>query len=256
MTPISLLAAIFYAYSNIFFLIALRYTYTANVLVLYSTCSIWGYLFSYYLLNEPIVRHTAICCIVVILGVILIFLSEWFDEGIIVGGSANFYPTITENLIGMLLSLTVAISNGAYYTLLRLSKNTEGRTLDVTPILVVATTIVTTFSLFLNDNGITNGTSFMLTGNSQTIFIYLQGIIVLPVSFVLMSNASSYITSTEIGMILAFDTVLEPIWVELAGFEGMPEFTVVGGCIIVISLLVNNYITIQKSQIREYESIL
>ena len=73
----------------------------------------------------------------------------------------------------------------------------------------------------------------------DAMFILIQGCIVLPTAFTLLTLAPSYISAPEVSLYTLIETVLGPVWVYLGGFEAPPIFAVYGGIALIIALSVH-----------------
>jgi len=240
------LAGVMYGLSNIGFLWAVKSTYAANVLVIISTSCFFSAILSYFLLGERLKLHTLLACLLCAGGVLFIFADVLFlrkqDTSVFSSNSQTF---------GNIMALWTAFSSGAYFTLLRCVVVKEGAHVDLIPVNIITCAFVLVFSLFQDDNGVTragaNG-SFLPTGRVEILWLFLQGAFVIPVSYSLLTHASSMICSAEVGMIMTLETVLGPLWVKLAGFDNPPRFTVYGGSIILLALLLHEYINLQEDR--------
>jgi len=239
------LAGLIYGMANVAFLWAIKSTYAANVLVVMSTSSFFSSVFSYFLLGERLRLHTGVACIMCFGGILFIFAETLFLEG----NDTSVFSAKSQTF-GNLMALWVAVSSGCYFTLLRYTVKEKGADgASHIPINVITCSFVLFFSLFQKDNGCTrmgeNG-SFLKTGDLQILWLMLQGLIVIPVSFSLLSHASTMIRSAEVSMIMTLETVLGPLFVWLAGFDNPPRFTVYGGIIIIVALLGHEYINLKE----------
>ena len=254
-----LLAGVIYGLGNLFFLWAVSFTYVASALVVMATASFWASLLSFFLLGEKMEMHTMVCCFTCIAAIVLIFSASSDEDG----DEDDFQPTESEHIFGLLCALGVAITSACYYTVMRvvMVKNRQSQSaadggvrenIDLIPVNVLSCFLVMCVSLTLKDNGITRGESFMLTGDTSTLYLFLQGCLCIPLSFTLLANASGRIRSAEIGMIMTFETVMGPVWVQLAGYEAPPSFTLYGGIIIVTALLTHEYVNLQRDTPQTY----
>jgi drug/metabolite transporter (DMT)-like permease len=248
------LAGIVYGIANLCFVIAAHNTYISSMLVVIATSSIFANIISYFLLNEPMLIHTWVCSFVCVGAIILVFAKTLFGDGEESNEEDEIKFTSQQQTIGMLCALCVAIGSGLYYTILRyISQSTSTSTstsdkkeeIDLIPVNIISMFFVSFITLFFKDNGVTNGESYMATGQFPIIHLFLQGLVVIPLSFTFLANASRRIKSAEIGMIMTFETIVGPIWVSLAGYDKPPALSVYGGIIIVISLLSHEYINLQ-----------
>ena len=245
------LAAIFYATCNICFLLAVRQTYAANVLVIISTSSIFAAIISYFLLDEKLKIHTLCTCLICFGSILFIFSDEIFTSKDEEAHRSEELFSSEDQIIGNLLALVVAVGSGAYFTLLRFVIKREGN-VDLIPVNITACGIVLFASLCFPNNGSTRigegVSSVMSTTKIEILYLLLQGLISIPVSFSLLTHASTLINSAEVAMIMTIETVLGPLWVWLGGWEAPPANTVYGGVFIVISLCVHEWINLRNER--------
>jgi len=66
--------------------------------------------------------------------------------------------------------------------------------------------------------------------------ISLTGLIILPVSFVMLSRASRYTTASNVSMLMLLETVLGPLWVWMFIDERPSHLTIAGGAIVIMAI--------------------
>ena len=66
--------------------------------------------------------------------------------------------------------------------------------------------------------------------------ISLTGLIILPVSFVMLSRASRYTTASNVSMLMLLETVMGPLWVWMVIDEQPSHLTIAGGAIVVLAI--------------------
>jgi hypothetical protein len=74
-----------------------------------------------------------------------------------------------------------------------------------------------------------------VTGTELAILI-VNGMALLPLSFVLLSIGPAYISAPEVSLYTLIETVLGPVWVWLGGFEAPPVSAMYGGSILILAL--------------------
>ena len=70
-------------------------------------------------------------------------------------------------------------------------------------------------------------------------YLAMLGLILLPVSFILLTRAPIYISAPEVSLIILLETIIAPIWVWLAIKEEPPLATLIGGGIIIVALAIH-----------------
>jgi len=78
------------------------------------------------------------------------------------------------------------------------------------------------------------GTDEMLAG--QVWAIAVAGLLILPVSFLCLTNATRHTSATNVSLLLLLETVLGPVWVWVGAGEAMTSAMILGGAIVVGSL--------------------
>lgn len=74
----------------------------------------------------------------------------------------------------------------------------------------------------------------------EAIILTVNGVLVLPISFVLLTIGPSLISAPEVSLIMLLEAVVGPIWVWLGGFEAPPIATVIGGGILIFALFIHS----------------
>lgn len=100
--------------------------------------------------------------------------------------------------------------------------------------------IVATIPFYKDFNGLTGFDLSMLL---------LNGMLVLPIAFVLLTIAPSLISAPEVSLYMLIETVLAPIWVWLAGFEAPPVSAWIGGAILLAALVTHRQVFISRSRL-------
>ena len=200
------------------FVCAVENTSVANAVFIFAAMPIFAALFSYFLLGETIPARVKKTIISVSLGLILIAYGSTENE--------------TSNWIGDLFALYVCISYAAALTLIRKLKNIS--MLPAVPIAYLGSAI----TLFFFTNPFTE-----LEVNS---FLYLVhgGFIAIGTCFLVIGPR--YISSPEASLLILLETILAPIlvWAILHEYPGI--WSIVGGTIIVLTLLISNLYAFNK----------
>jgi drug/metabolite transporter (DMT)-like permease len=85
------------------------------------------------------------------------------------------------------------------------------------------------FALLLESGGL------IFTG-PQLGYTLAMGLIVVPISFALITVGPRYLPAPEVGLLMLLETVLGPIWVWLAIGEYPGDLALVGGALVVATL--------------------
>ncbi len=68
------------------------------------------------------------------------------------------------------------------------------------------------------------------------LLLTLNGVVVLPVAFVLLTIGPSLISAPEVSIYMLIETVVGPIWVFIAGFDRPRLDTLIGGGVMIVAL--------------------
>ena len=60
--------------------------------------------------------------------------------------------------------------------------------------------------------------------NDEWLFLAIQGIVILAVGNTCLTVATRYLAATEVTIVMLLDTVLEPVWVWVAGLDTPPMY--------------------------------
>ena len=184
------------------------------VLIGVATVPIFAAILSRIILGEALSKITIITAVLVMIGLYISVLGQANSE-IKMGATT---------LTGAILGLGVAFSLAMNFTIIRKDK-------DVPFVLAIAIG------------------AFMAAGLgalcSETLYwppigniaaIALTGIIILPVSFVTLSYAARFVSSSTVSLIMLLETVLGPLWVWWGIGEVPTDSMLIGGAIVVICL--------------------
>lgn len=200
-----------YVVSNLAFVLSVSNTHVANTLIILATSPMFAALLSIFFLKEKVTLATW-----------LAIASSFVGILIVVGDSFG-----TANALGDMIALVAAIALASAFTLIRRSPK-----VDMVPALALAGLVVAALSYPL--------TAPFVYSDQQILWIALMGIIVLPVSFGLMTIGPRYIPAPEVSLLLLLETTLGPIWVWLAIGEEPTDNAIIGGVIVVATLLVHS----------------
>lgn len=203
-------AAFFFSSSTIFFVHAIQNTSVANVLVIIATAPLFSALISKIFLKEHVSKSTWLAILVSCGGIGILFY------GSLTGGSH----------LGDLYALASAISIASQITTVRLSKH-----VDMVPSLGISGIIIALFVLPFASPLSVNSIDFSV--------LMLLGLIILPIAFGLITVGPRYITATEVSLIMLLETFIGPIWVWLILGEVAEDATIIGGVLILTTLVIH-----------------
>ena len=203
----TLLAAVLFTGSTLCFVSAVKHTAVANALLIVATVPLSAAIISRVVLGERVRRATWLAIAGAIGGLGLIFVG---DLGV-------------GNLFGNALALGAAVFLGGYFTVLR-----SGRVDTALPALIlagIASAVVA--SLFADD---------LRVPIDNWPYVLLLGLVVMPVSFALISLGPKSLPAAEVGLIMLLEAVFGVAWAWVFLNEAPTWNAGVGGTLIILSL--------------------
>ena len=208
----ALFTALLQGIGSALFVIAISTTSVANTVVLIATAPLFAAIASHFFLRERVKPHTWIACILVLTGVALVFSSS-LD---------------LSHTTGDICALGAAMTLGGNLTILR-----RHHGMPRMPVVAVSGIITATLAL-------PGSAPFELSPYSYAV-LGLMGMVQMPLALVLVTSGTRYLTSPEVSLFLLLETLLGPVWVWLALGETVSRSTLLGGAIIVGTLLVHGW---------------
>ncbi|NLX62010.1 MAG: DMT family transporter [Tissierellia bacterium] len=210
-----ILGAITYSATVMCFVIANKLTTAANAILLQYTAPIFVAILGAWILKEKIHWYDVVSIIVVFLGMGLFFI-EGVDKGNALG-----------NIIAILAGFSLACTTIA----LRLQK--EGSAVETTWLGNILTFIIALpFIVKVKIDAV------------NLIIVLLLGSFQLGISYILYVNSLKYITAFEAILITVLEPLLNPLWVYIFTGEAPGIYAIIGGTIVILTVLMRNvYIT-------------
>lgn len=206
---LSLLAGIFLGASFFGNIFALLYTSVANVVFLLSSSPFIAALLGWLILGERVKKRTWAAIALTSVGV-----------SVMVGHALS-----GDGIIGMAFALMMAISYAAFSVIMR-----RGKDNDMLPAaligglfsMLVATVAIDDFAISWADLGICLALGFFQMGLALVLFIY----------------GSKHVPAAELTLLTMLEVILSPIWVWFLFNEHPGNYTLIGGSIIMLGVLV------------------
>jgi len=214
---LGLVVALLFALNTSLFVISIRHTAVANTLVLLSAAPLFAAVFSSLFLREHAPLRTWIATLIGIASIAFIMADSL--------GAAN--------LIGDGAALAVTITMAAILTLMRYMRSNN------------AIPIVALSGLLLALAMLLPSQPLSLSG-SDWFYMGVLGLVVIPVSFALTLAAPKYLPAPEVGLIFLLETVLGPFLVWLVLGEEPPVATLIGGVVLVTTLVAHASLSLRK----------
>ena len=209
------------------FVCAVENTSVANVVFIFAAMPIFASLFSYFILDEPISKRVKKTIFIVTLGLIVIAYGSTENE--------------ISNWKGDLFALYVCVSYAAALTLIRKLKNIS--ILPALPVAYLGSAIVLFFF------------AEPLTGFERNAHLYLVHGVFIAIGTCFLAIGPRYITSPEASLLILLETILAPllVWAVLHEYPGI--WSIGGGSMVVLTLLISNLYVFNKFKRRSKKEI-
>ncbi len=210
-TKIILFSGLLMGLSNMFFINALKYTSIANAVVILSSAPLFSTLFAYLFYKEKAQKNIFIASIFILIGLIIIF-SEQLGSG---------------NLQGDILALLCVMTFSFNYVFMYRYKN-----VNRIVILAFSGICITIISLFFIESFTLDTTSFYI--------ILIAGLLISPLSRLFLLLGTRTLSAAEMSLFTILETVLAPIWGWIFINEIPHVNTIIGGAIILSTIVINS----------------
>ena len=212
----SFVALVFVQMANVFcFAYGIYLAPVAIVLIAVATVPVFSIILGAVVLKEAVDMRTWAIVIIVFFGVTLSVI-----------GDINSYDIFNlSSILGGLCGLVVAFSLACNFVIIRKDKEVA-------------------FPLALGTGGILCGLlAFYFWPSASEInlkgmfYISLTGLLILPLSFILLSRASRMTPASNVSIIMLLETILGPLWVWTFTNESPQVLTIIGGIIVILALI-------------------
>jgi drug/metabolite transporter (DMT)-like permease len=205
--------------ANIAYIGALKDTGAANVVFILALVPVLTAVFSRLFIKEQVHPFTWVATVLALVGV-----------GIIVGDSLS-----TAGLWGDFLAFICACCTAAAFTIIRASDKNVATSLAVGSLLSALIALV----FFQVDfASLRNVAAF---GMPSWFWVALNGLIIIPLSSALIANGPRYLPSADVSMFFLLETILTPIWIWLLFFEVPSRNVLIGGAIVIVTLVLHSF---------------
>ena len=219
LTRQGVVVAVSFAIANLAFIFSIQNTVVANTLVIMSLSPLFAALLSYFFFREPISTGTWLAAVAIFLGLTMVFYGSLATGGVV------------GDLAALVTSLCVAIS----LVLMR-----EHRDISMVPALAWSSGLACLAALPFALPASLSGTALIL--------MLVLGLIVLPASLTMIGLAPRYLPAPEVSLILRLEALLAPLWVWLVLGEVPSRQTLIGGGIILATLICLSLYTIRMQR--------
>ncbi|SEN03681.1 Permease of the drug/metabolite transporter (DMT) superfamily [Palleronia pelagia] len=223
-TPLGGLAVLCQAVNALFFVLGIAMAPVAVVLFAVATVPIWSAILGAVFLGDSVGRATAMTCAVVLSGIGLSVFAGGEGDG---SGSA---------VLGAACGLAVSVSLAGSFTVYR-----ADRSLPILLTIGLGATLSGCVGWLLAED--------LAAAPLRMAAIAFTGLVILPVSFFLLSLASRYTEAANVSLFLLLETVLGPLLVWAVIGEPVPPLSLLGGAVVVAALAV--YLNHRRRKARE-----
>jgi drug/metabolite transporter (DMT)-like permease len=205
--------------TGVLFVISVKLTIAANVLVMMSLSPLYAAIFSYFLLKEKIRRGSFLMIILAVLGIYIIFSGK-----IEIG-----------NILGDILALFIPVSLGFNLVWMR-----RFRGISMPSAVIIGGLVAAVISLpFINPLAIPL---------KSFIYLALLGLGAIPAAQLLIAAGTGFIPASETALIMMLESVIGPFWVWIFMGEVPPGRTFIGGAILLTGVFANSVFSIVRER--------
>ncbi len=216
-----LLNGVFFACVNLTFIGAIQRTTVANTLLFLSSAPVFAALLSLIVLRE---NQRPTTWLIIALSLLSIFIIGYGSYG-------------SDGLVGDLLALGCAIFTACSAVLVRLRKE-----VDLVPSVMLGSVFTALFAW--------SGDPQLALSGAQWLYIGIMGLILVPFAFIVLTIAPRFANSAEVQLVYLLESVLGPLWVWLVISETPSANTLVGGSMLLASVIWFARHTLQEETIR------
>ncbi len=212
-----LFMALLYLCGSMGFIYSVTHTAVANTLLILSTTPLWAALITWLVFREKIATKTWVAIVVVGLGVAIICSAK---------------SVMPDAQVGNLAGLCAAMALATSFVLVERNRNK-----DLLPSFVLGGLMT---ALIL--------ASFVAptqTSNSDLIYLFLMGFIILPIGTGMMFFGPKLISAPETSLLLLLESIFGPVWVWLVLNEYPGHIVLLGGGLILVTLVIHAVLSIK-----------
>ncbi len=203
---------------SLLFVCALYRTTAANTLVILAATPLFAALSGRIFIGERIARHTKIAIATALGGIVIIF-----------AGSLSL-----DDLSGSLMALSASALWGTNLVVLR-----QARQRNMIPAVGTGALLVIPLTLLL-------GAAPASVSSHDLQLLLVQGTLVLPLSFALITRGARKLPAAEISLVLLLETLLGPLWVWLLVGEVPATATLTAGTLVLATLILHSLISLRR----------
>ena len=204
--------------STVSFVLALHHTTVANTLVIISATPLFAALYSRLWLAESVAPRTWVA-MAVALGAIGLILGDGLSVG---------------QWRGNLAAVAAAASLAGTFSVLR-----RHREVDMLPAMGLGGLLIALIALAVADT--------LVVGTRSLALLLFLCVVLLPLAFSLITLGPRYLSAPEVSLIMLLETALGPLWVWWLLGEAPPPATLLGGSVLLLTLIFHALLGIRLS---------
>lgn len=201
------------------FVVATTRTSAANAIILQYTAPAWVFLISPWVLGERSTRVQWMSMLLAMAGVAIIFFAQ-----------------ISSDTVGLSIGLASGVVFGVQSVLFRKIR-------DVDPVVVACATCGVSAVLLMIAAAATGGVA---VSRAALVWLVLMGVVQFALPYVLYAAGVARVTAQEAVLIVLIEPVLNPVWVALLRHETPAPTTILGGGMILASVLFLAWVETRK----------
>lgn len=207
--------------TQLLFVYSINHTLVANTLVIIAASPLAAALLTWLLLGERTPPRTLVAG-----GVALGAVALTVGGGYAIGG-------LSGDLAALVLMLVMAL----IFVLLR-----KAKARDMLPAVALSGLVSAALALPFAPT--------LAVGGKDLIYLPILVVLVVPISFILISTGPRYLPAPEVGLLMLVETVLGPLWVWFAFAEQPTAASLIGGGIIILALGIHSWLALHAERRR------
>lgn len=211
--------------ANISYIGAIQQTNAANVVFIIALVPVLTAVFSRVFIGERIHTYTWIATVLALVGVAII-VSDSLSLG---------------RVWGDMLALVCATCTAAAFTIIRASGRNVATSLALGSL---ASALVAWFMFPVHMPSLNHLAGFGMPG---WFWVAANGLLIIPIASSLIANGPRYLPSADVSMFFLLETVLTPVWVWLMFGEVPSKLVLIGGCIVIFTLVSHSLWRLQQT---------
>ncbi len=214
-----LIAGLLTALANMFFINSVKHTTIANAVIIISSSPLFATLFAYLFYKEKPQKNIFIASIFIFVGLFIIF-SQQLGGGNLFGDILALLCTISFSLIFVFMSKEKAVNRFA--------------------VIAFGGICITIISSFFIESYAVDTTSIYI--------LLVAGLLISPFSRIFVLIGTRTLPASEISLLTILETILAPIWAWIFLSEIPLSSTMLGGFIILSTLVINTLYLLKISK--------